>query len=263
MQNHQPKTQFRDLVIVITGASSGIGEATARALAKRGACIVMAARRADQLYRLAGELQRQGGRVRAVPTDLRDRESIHRLIQTAIEEYGRVDVLINNAGVGGGSSINDDDERMEEILITNVLAPARCVQVVLPQMRKQGRGLIINIGSVAGEIGTSGVYSASKFGIRGFNDALRREVRRDKIAVVLIEPGFIRTEMTDGVKLPMPGPEVMANAIVRAIERPRRKMIVPWYYGPIVVFANLFPGLVDVILGSGEAQRRYQERRRR
>jgi len=185
----------RGSVAIVTGASSGIGEATARA----GATVVLAARRADELQRLAAEIEREGGRALAVPTDMTSRQAIERLVGVTVETFGRIDIVVNNAGIGGGGSILDDsDELMERVVSVNLLAPARLVQAALPHMRRQSqngeqghgqgreRGVIVNVGSVAGDVATSGMYAASKFGLRGLNDVLRRELRPYHIAVVLM-----------------------------------------------------------------------------
>jgi short-subunit dehydrogenase len=122
--------------------------------------------------------------------------------------------------------------------------------------------VIINIGSVAGELATSTLYSATKFGLRGFNDALRRELKQDNIDVVLIAPGFIRTNMTTEVKVPMPGPDVVAHAVAQAIRRPRRKIIVPWPYRILALLGKLLPGVADAIMGGSAFQRGYRNRKR-
>lgn len=247
-------------VVIVTGASSGIGAATARLLARRGATVVLAARRKGEIHAIAGEIEQAGGRALAVPTDVTSRIEIDRLVERTVDAYKRVDALVNNAGTGGGGTIADSDEQMRQVLEVNLLAPGRLVQAALPHLRRQGGGIIVNIGSVAGEVGVSGMYSASKFGLRGLNDALRRELRADNIQVVLIEPGFIRTGMTAGLRLPIPGPAVVARAVAAAIERPRRTVVVPWYYMPPILLVKLFPGLADRIIGSKQAQRRYRER---
>jgi NAD(P)-dependent dehydrogenase (short-subunit alcohol dehydrogenase family) len=243
--------ELRGSVVIITGASGGIGAATARELARQGAKVVLAARRESELRALQGEIAATGGQALAVPADVSRREDIDRLVASTIAAYGRVDVLINNAGISAGSSIaTSNDETLQRIVDVNLLAPARCIQAVLPQMQRQGGGLIVNVGSVAGEVATSGLYAATKFGLRGLSDAMRRELRRDRIGVVLIAPGFIRTPMTAGVKLPMPGPEAVARAIAGAIRRPRRRVIVPWPYLPLSYIAKALPWLVDILLGS-------------
>jgi NAD(P)-dependent dehydrogenase (short-subunit alcohol dehydrogenase family) len=243
--------KLENSVIIVTGASSGIGATTARMLAQHGSFVVLAARRADYLEALAQEIDPGGKRILAIPTDITRREDIDRLISRTIEIYGRIDVLINNAGVGGGSAIaTSDDAQLQAVLDVNLLGPARCVQAAAPHMLRQGSGVIVNIGSVAGEVAVLGIYSAAKFGLRGLNDALRREFRQSKIAVVLIEPGFIRTPMTEGLTIPMPPPEAVAQAIIRAIQRPRRRVFVPWYYLIGAYIAKLFPWLADWILGS-------------
>ncbi len=265
----------RGSVAIVTGASSGIGEATARALARAGATVVLAARRADELQRLAAEIEREGGRALAVPTDMTSRQAIERLVGVTVETFGRIDIVVNNAGIGGGGSILDDsDELMERVVSVNLLAPARLVQAALPHIRRQDqngkqghgqgreRGVIVNVGSVAGDVATSGMYAASKFGLRGLNDALRRELLPSDIAVVLIAPGFIRTPMTRGVRVPMPGPDAVARAILSGIQEPRRRITVPWPYVLPSVFARAFPGLVDHALGSPVMQRRYHDRER-
>ncbi len=251
-------------VILITGASSGIGEAAARACASAGGIVVLAARRAEQLAALAQQIEQAGGQSLAVPTDVRDRAAIDALVEATIARYGRIDVLVNNAGVSGGQPITSGgDGPLAALVEINLLGPARLIQAVVPHMRRQGGGIIINIGSVAGEVATPGMYSATKFGLRGLSDALRREVRGEGIAVVHIAPGFIRTPMTAGVRVPMPGPEVVGAAIVRAIRAPRRRVFVPGYYMAAAYLGKLIPALADRLLGSQRAKRRYQERESR
>ncbi len=255
--------KIRGAVALITGASSGIGAATAHELARRGATVVLAARRVAELETLAAEIAQRGGQALAVQADVARREDIDRLVRTAIDTYGRIDVLINNAGIGAGSSVSDsDDAAMQRIVDVNLLAPARCIQAVLPHMRKEGRGVVVNIGSVAGEIATSGLYAATKFGVRGLSDALRLELRRDNIAVVLIAPGFIRTEMTADLRFPMPGPELVARVIADAIVRPRRKIVVPWWYQVLIYGAKLLAWPLDWLLGSKFVQNFQRQRKR-
>jgi NAD(P)-dependent dehydrogenase (short-subunit alcohol dehydrogenase family) len=248
-------------VIIVTGASSGIGAATARVLARRGAKVIVAARRAAELETFARELALEGAGVLAVPTDVRDRKSIDQLVARTVEAHGRVDAVVNAAGVGGGGVIGPaGDEILEQIVSTNLLAPARLIQAALPFMHHDGRAAIVNIGSVAGEMGTNGMYSASKFGLRGLSDSLRRELRTKRIAVSLIEPGYVRTAMTAHVKGSLPGPEIVADAVVRALERPRRAWILPWYWQPLVICVRLFPLAADLVFGSARGQAKIHRR---
>lgn len=254
---------LRNAVVIITGASSGIGAATAREIARQGARVVLAARRAQELQTLADEITAQGGQALAVAADVTDSESIERLVRTTIDTYGRIDVLINNAGINKGYPLADVPEReLEQIIDVNLTGPARVTRAVIPHMQQQRSGIIMNVGSIAGEVATNSLYSATKFGIRGLTDALRRELRADNIKLVLIAPGFIRTPLTTGVKLPMPGPEAVALAIARAIRFPHRRVVVPWPYLPIMYIAKLLPWLADAIVGSSGFQKSYRNRKK-
>lgn len=242
-------------VALVTGASSGIGAATARLLAQQGATVVLAARRAEPLHALAREIEQRGARALAVPTDVSDRAAIDALVAQAVAAYGRIDVLVNDAGIGHGHSIMTEDAQMERMLAVNLLAPARLMQAVLPHLRRQGSGSIVNIGSIAGEMGTSGIYSATKFGLRGLSDSVRRELRADGIAVTLIEPGYIRTPLTAGQPGRLPGPEIVARAVAAAIVRPRRAVVVPWYWRIPIVLTRVWPAGADRYLPRMQGKR--------
>jgi len=238
-------------VVLVTGASSGIGRVTALRLGRPGSTIVLAARRADDLAEVAREIEANGGTALAVPTDVRDPAQITALIAAA----GPIDVLINNAGVGGSPSILAGDDAVTAMLEVNVLAPIRLMRAVVPQMRERGAGSIINIGSVAGEIGISGTYSATKFALRGLTDSLRRELAGTGIGVTLIEPGHIATDLTGHRGKRMPGPEIVADAVERAMRRPRRRIVVPIRYRFAMVLAGALPQLTDRVY-AGKAARR-------
>lgn len=228
-------------VAVITGASSGIGAETSRELARRGAAVVLGARRLDRLKEIVDEIERNGGRAVACQTDVTRREDVDRLIQAAVDRFGRLDALVNNAGTGLGADLwLSSDDAMERIVEVNLLAVARATRSAFAYLTRPG-GVIVNVGSVAGEGGGYGLYAATKYGVRGLSDALRRDLWHAGIAVVLVEPGFIRTEMTADLRLPMPGPGVVARAIAGSIERPRRLVVVPWYYVPAVWALRLTP----------------------
>jgi short-subunit dehydrogenase len=182
---------------------------------------------------------------------MRSPRDVQRLAQLALSQFGRVDVLIHNAGIGGAGPVaHMHAEAAAATIETNLFAPVELTRALLPQMLERRRGAIIFVASVAGSIGlpTSAIYSATKFGLRGFADGLRREVWRRGIGVTVVSPGFIRTTMTADMRLPMPGPAIVARAIGRAIERPRREIFVPGYYQLLVWAAQLLPGLADLAL---------------
>jgi short-subunit dehydrogenase len=238
-------------IALITGASRGIGEATARELARRGYALALAGRSAGQLETLAGELTRAGTPALPIATDLRSPAELQRLANMALGHFGRVDALILNAGIGGAGRIaRMPADAAAATIETNLVAPIALTHALLPQMLQRRHGAIVFVGSVAGRIGLPGsaVYSASKFGLRGFADGLRREVAPHGVGVTLVAPGFIRTAMTERIRIPLPGPAVVARVIANAIERPRREVFVPGYYRLLVWAAQLAPGLADLAL---------------
>ena len=222
-------------VVVITGASSGIGEATALLLAERGAKVVLGARGLDRLEALADRIVRTGGGAVYARTDVKRREDLSNLVNLACERYGKLDVLVNNAGIMPVSPLDDlrvkDWEEMIDINIKGVLYG---IAAALPIFRKQGFGHFVNIASTAGHktVPNQSVYSGTKFAVRAISEGLRQEAG-DKLRVTIISPGFVRTNFTEGVtnpevkaqlaasrdKFAMP-PDAIARAIVFAIEQP-------------------------------------------
>ncbi len=189
-------------VAVVTGASSGIGEATAIALANEGARVVVVARRGDRLKDLSERIDPSGSRVQVVVADVAEQTQAKRCVDTAIEKFGSVDILVNNAGVmflGPVDGANPDDwKRMFDI---NVLGLMYCTHAALPSMKQKGNGHIVNISSVSGRHVTSrsAAYSATKFAVGAFSDGLRQEVHKQGIRVTIIEPGAVLTELTDHI----------------------------------------------------------------
>ncbi|MEU4244369.1 SDR family oxidoreductase [Actinoplanes sp. NPDC026619] len=242
-------------VVIVTGASSGIGRATAARIGRAGTTVVLAARRADELESAAVSIRDKGGEAVVVPTDVREPAQITALIERAAAITGRIDGLVNNAGVGGVASILADDELVAKLIDVNLMAPIRLMRAVVPLMKEQRSGAIVNIGSVAGEIGISGTYSATKFALRGMTDSVRRELAGTGIGVTLVEPGFIATDLTK-VRPGLPGPEIVAAAVERALLRPRRRIVVPFKYRPAITLANAVPALTDRIFAGRAASRR-------
>ena len=251
---------LRGMAGIVTGAAGGIGRATAKALAAQSANLVLTDVSSSGLQSLATELRETGANVHAVVADISHREDIDRMVTAALQAFGRVDILANIAGVSTSPSLCDaTDQELERVVMVNLLGCARTMHAVLPIMKNQRSGSIINVGSVAGEAGVMGIYSASKFGLRGLSDSVRREVRSFGINVTLIEPGFVRTSFNATMKGRLPGPEIVADAIVSAIRSPRRRRVVPAsYYLPIFLL-NAFPGLTDLVFGHARVQDRLNE----
>lgn len=185
-------------VAAVTGASSGIGEATALALAEAGAAVALGARRVDRLEDLAARITEAGGSALAVECDVADEQSAHAFITAAAEQLGRLDILVNNAGVmllGPIEGANTDEWR--QMVNVNVLGLLYCTQAALPHLRNGGQGHIVNVSSVAGRTASLGVgvYNATKWGVTGLSEALRQEAAHSKIRVTCVEPGFVATEL--------------------------------------------------------------------
>src|SRR5580765_6244729 len=226
---------IKNKVVVITGASSGIGEAAAVMLAERGAKVVLGARGLDRLQSLARRIERAGGEVAYAQTDVRKRENVTSLVNLACERYGQLDVLINNAGIGPISPL--DDQRVEDwenMIDINIKGVLYGIAAALPVFRKQGFGHFVNTASTAGITvnPNMAVYAGTKSAVRAISDGLRQEAG-DKLRVTIISPGFVRTNFTEGVtnpevkaqlaasrdKFAMP-PDAIARAIAFAIEQP-------------------------------------------
>lgn len=245
------------LVALVTGASGGIGSATARAFGDAGVHVVLADVDDEGMRAVAQDVASRGVRALAVHTDVTDRAQIDALLERVIAEFGRIDIVANVAGIGSSPSLCDStDEEIERVISVNLLGTARLIHAVLPVMKAQRRGWIVNVGSIAGDIGVMGMYTASKFGVRGLTDTVRREVKAYNIAVTLVQPGFVRTTMNSAMGDRLPSPDVVAHAIVRAVKRPRRGRIVPASYRLPVYIAKLFPGLTDLVFGNARIQQR-------
>jgi clavulanate-9-aldehyde reducatase len=184
--------------IAVTGASSGIGEATALACARAGAAVALAARRSDRIDALAERIAAEGGRAIAVPTDVGEEDRAHVFVERAHAELGRLDVLVNNAGVMLLGPIEDaPTEEWRRMIHANVFGVLYCTHAALPLMRAQGSGHIVNVSSVAGRVARagSGVYNLTKFGVGAFSESLRQEGVAMGVRVTTIEPGAVATEL--------------------------------------------------------------------
>lgn len=192
-------------IVVITGASSGLGEAAARLLSAQGASVVLGARRIDRIQSLADELTAGGGKALAIPTDVTHCDQVKALVDTAVQTYGRIDVMINNAGLMPHSPLErlkiDDWDRMIDVNIKGVLYG---IAAALPYMKQQKSGHIINVSSVAGHKVRPGsaVYSATKLAVRVLSEGLRQEVKPYNIRTTVISPGAVVTELPNSVTEP-------------------------------------------------------------
>jgi NADP-dependent 3-hydroxy acid dehydrogenase YdfG len=192
-------------IVVITGASSGLGEATARLLSAQGASVVLGARRIDRLRALADELSRRGGKALAVPTDVIQRDQVKRLVDAAVQTYGRIDVMINNAGLMPQALLErlkiDEWSLMIDVNIKGVLYG---IAAALPHMKQQKAGHFINVSSVAGHRVGPGfaVYAATKHAVRALSEGLRQEVKPYNIRTTVISPGAVATELPNTVTDP-------------------------------------------------------------
>jgi NADP-dependent 3-hydroxy acid dehydrogenase YdfG len=222
-------------VVVITGASSGIGEATALLLAERGAKVVLGARGSNRLQALAARIADAGGEAAYARTDVRRRDDLSNVVKLACERYGKLDVLVNNAGIMPVSPLDDlRVEDWEEMIDINIKGVMYGIAAALPVFRKQGFGHFVNTASTAGHktVPSQSVYSGTKFAVRAISEGLRQEAG-DKLRVTIISPGFVRTNFADSVtnpevkaklaesrdKFAMP-PDAIARAIAFAIEQP-------------------------------------------
>lgn len=233
-------------VAIVTGASSGIGAAAARELARRGARVALAARRADELQAQVEAIVHDGGQAIAVPTDVTDPTQVAALVERTRAAFGHVDVVVNSAGVNWQKPMLDASaEDITRLLKVNLYGAMLLTRAVLPEMAPRRHGAIITVGSVQSRVAVEPLYSASKFGVRGFSLALRRQLVGTGISVSLVNPGNIRTAMTSNLQENMPGPEIVASAIADLVLSPRREVIVPFKYRAIVWLDELLPALSD------------------
>lgn len=258
-------TSLQNKVVIITGASSGIGRASAKIFAAQGAHTVLVARRANVLAEVQSELLEQfDTRVITVAGDITQQEDINNIVTTTLEEFGRIDVLINNAGISKGGYLEEKDfENWQSVIETNLTGSIRMAQAVLPLMKAQHSGHIVNVSSVVSFAGTPGqaVYTGTKSGINGFSEALRREVYQDNIKVSIVMPGYTATPMTEGGNLDnitqdsgtgnfinMESADYVASNIVAAVRYNKPQVILGGLQMQVVNWLHrLSPSIVDFI----------------
>jgi short-subunit dehydrogenase len=246
-------------VVVITGASMGIGEAIAKLFADRGANVVLLSRDADRVEAARGRVG-HAERTLALACDVRNREEIDRVVGLTLHHLQRIDVWINNAGHGVLDSVaNVDMSAVRETFETNFFGAVEAMQAVIPVMKQQGSGTIINVSSVAGHIPLPfhAVYSATKFAMNAIGKGARIELKSLGINVLTVCPGYVRTDFgknaVKGTEQKQVRParvrgitaERVARAVLRGYLRQQREVVVPWTMMPLIKIYQLFPGLVE------------------
>ncbi len=254
---------WSDTVVFLTGASSGIGEGLALAMAKRGATLGLVARRKEMLDDLADRCRKFDVKVRTFPVDVTDEMALADAANEMHSEFGRIDLLIANAGIGG----NDEDTRsyvpraVRKVIEINLLGAANAVHAVVPHMVERGSGHIVAISSLAGLRGLpkSAAYSASKAGMTAFFESVRLDVKHSGVDVTIIQPGFIRTPLTSARANKMPFLMELDDAIplfIKAIEKKKKFAAFPWQLATIVRAGKFMPAwMYDRIAGRA----RYRE----
>ena len=254
---------WQDKVIFLTGASSGIGEALALAIAKRGAALGLVARRRELLDDLADRCRKFDVKVRVFPLDVTEEEALYEAADEMRAEFGRIDILIANAGIGG----NDEETRaytpraVRKVIDTNLIGAVNAVHAVAPQMAERGSGHLVAISSLAGFRGLpkSAAYSASKAGMTAFFESVRLDLKHSGVDVTIVQPGFIRTPLTSGRTNKMPFLMELDDAIplfLKAIEKKKRFAAFPWQLATIVRAGKFMPAWIyDRIAGRA----RYRE----
>jgi short-subunit dehydrogenase len=242
--------------ILITGASGGIGGAIARQLAQRGATLILVNRDGDKLAAFAEELRSSGGKVIPLAGDLATPGEPARLVQDALAQAGSIDILINCAGVQNfGFFAEESAADMATLFQINTVAPIALANAVLPHMLKAGKGQIVNLGSIFGSIGFPcfATYSASKFALRGFSEALRRELAGSGVGVTYVAPRFTKTafnrsavtRMADALKMNQDEPDSVAASVIATIERNGQERYLGWPEKLFVRINSILPRLVD------------------
>jgi len=248
---------------VITGATSGIGRETALQFARGGVSVVVAGRREERLRQLVSEIESTGGRALAVVTDVAEQAQVDHLIESAVEGFGRIDTLVNNAGVAFAGRFDQMTlEDFRRVMDVNFWGAVYASKAVVPHMREQrGGGVIINVSSIFGKRGMpfQTAYCASKFALAGFSEALRAEVMSNGIDVSTIFPGAVETEIFEsaanqtGMELPSFIPKFPAKALARIIVQtarfPQPEVVMALDAQAINFFNTLAPGLMDLALG--------------
>lgn len=253
--------RFKGKVVIVTGASSGIGEAVAREFARNGSRVVLAARSEESLRKIASEINSEGGEAIFVRTDVSIEDECRRLVEKTVEKYSTIDILINNAGISMRASFDDVDLRvLKRLMDVNFWGTVYCTKYALPYI-VANRGSVVGVSSVAGFHGLPGRtgYSASKFAIHGFLETIRIENLKKGLHVMIIAPGFTATQIrkhalqADGSEQGesprdenhMMAAGYVARWVLKGIRKKKRNKILTWEGRLTALFQRIIPGLVD------------------
>lgn len=256
-------TFWQGKVVLLTGASSGIGEALAYAMAERGAIVGLLARREELLKPIAEKIKSKGGKARIFACDVTEKDKLHKAAESLRNEFGKIDILIANAGIGGNNKETRELEAdaVTKVINVNLIGAVNSVSAVIPQMLKRKSGHLVAISSLAGFRGIpkSAAYSASKAGMTAFFESVRLDVQHKGVAVTIIQPGFIKTPLTSGRANKMPFIMELEDSIplfLSAIENKKKFAAFPWQLATFVRLGRIFPAwLYDRIAGKA----RYRE----
>jgi uncharacterized protein len=247
-------------VAVITGASMGIGEAIARLFLQEGANLVLCSRDLSRTREAAARIGGTADNTLCLSCDVGKRDQVDTVMQSALRQFGRIDILVNNAGFGLNDSVEQTKASdLRQMFDTNFFGMLECMQAVIPIMRSQGGGDIVNISSVSGHIATPymGGYAASKHAMQAIGMAARQELRRHNINVVTVCPGYIATDFSKNmIKGSQPqrvggsvrraaGPDVVARDTLQALLKRKRQAVTPWFYWIFIKLYQNAPGLVE------------------
>ncbi len=248
---------WKDKIVLLTGASSGIGEGLALKIAERGAVLGLIARRAEMLEDLAARCEKIGVKARVFAVDVVDEAAVQAAADTLRAEFGRIDILIANAGIGGNNSETRSLQpaAVKKLIDINLIGAVNSVAAVLPQMLERGSGQLVAVASLAGMRGlpNSAAYSASKAGMIAFFESVRLDVQKKGVDVTIILPGFIKTPLTSGRANKMPFLMELEDSMphfLGAIEKKKRFAAFPWQLATLVRAGRIFPAFIyDKIAG--------------
>ena len=252
---------FKNKVVVITGASSGIGEAAAKQFAKKGANIVLVARRKDKLEEVEKKLSKYSIKILVQVCDVSDKEQVKQMSEKVIDIFSKIDILVNNAGFVIYGKVEElSIEDIESQMQTNYFGMINCTKYFLPHFLKQNSGHMVNVASVGGSFGVPGIasYCATKFAMLGFSEGLHHELHETNVGVTVVSPIMVRTALFDhpsiknftkyatGISL---SSETVANAIVKAANSSRLEIVVPSVVRIGIWFKRTFPFLINPLIG--------------